>query len=180
MPVMALFVPSAAQCFAVTGPIVSIFGLLWLMRHAQEGVEKIFPHWKWERELGWLNIRAHRRAETILCWIRHGVHAGLLTALIGILWVAAVFGNFHEWDDPIAVGYLLLRVPILMAGLIAWVLYFTTALAPRLRAEYEEDELERYRRENPDAEADAKANRPRGIEGIAIWETPEKSSMRRW
>ena len=179
MPVLALFAPSAAQCFTVAGPVAGIFGLVWLARHGQNLVEEIFPHWRWERQLGWLNLRAHRRAETVLPWIGYFVHAGLLCALAGIVWNAYLFGNFNQWDDSTAVGYLLLHVSTFVACLAIWIVYLTTILAPKIRHDYERAELERFRRENPDPTPAENTSPQRGIGNITVWDSPVVPSGRR-
>jgi hypothetical protein len=178
MPVLALFAPSAMQCVAIAGPVGSVFGLIWLVRHGHEWVAAIFPHWEWERELGWLNLRAHRRADRIFRWVRYVVHAGLLLALGGIIWNAFIFGSFDEWDDPGAVGILLIHLSMLIACLAVWIVYLVTILAPRLREEYEREELERFRKENPDGAKESDFRR-RGAGGITIWESPTDASPRR-
>jgi hypothetical protein len=182
MPVLALFVPTATQCLTVAGPFLGVFALAWLVRHGDELVEEIFPHWRWERQLGWLNLRAYRRAESVLRWIRHFVHAGLLFALVGILWNASVLGNFDQWDDSTAVGYFFLHLSILLVCVAVWIVYLATVLAPKIRAEYEREELERFRRENPDPLAEEAAVRNRGVGssgGITIWESPVGPSPKR-
>jgi hypothetical protein len=179
MPVLALFVPSAAQCLTLAGPMAGIFGLVWLARHGQELVEGLFPHWRWERQLGWLNLRAHRRAESALRWIGHFVHAGLAVTLLGIVWNAYLVGEFNRWDDTVSVGFLLLHLSILLACLAICIVYLATILAPKIRNEYEREELERFRRENPD-QKETKQDVHRSVTGgITIWESPLNSSPRR-
>jgi hypothetical protein len=176
MTVLALFVPSPAQCLAVAGPVASVLGFIWLVRHGEELIEAIFPHWEWERRLGWLNLRAHRRADAALRWMRHFVHAGLLLALVGIISNAAAFGDGGE-GDSLSAGTSLIHLAVLAACLAVWIVYLATILAPRVREEYEREELERFRRENPEPAEEEKDVRRTG--GITIWDSPLDPSIRR-
>jgi hypothetical protein len=166
---MALLVPSASQCLAFAGPFLAVGGLVWFWRHGDLLIARLFPQLKWERELGWLNLRAHRRAERILRGLTHVMHLVLLGALAGILGLAWLLGQPHDMDTlpgafsiPFEFVYLLLFLGI-------WIYYFVSILGPRVRAEFEEGELRRWRLENP--EAGPERRRPKDRLQVSLWET---------
>ena len=164
---MALIIPTAGQCLAVAGPVASVGAVLWFLRHGDQLIARLFPHWEWERKLGWLNARATRRAETILRGVRHFGHACLLVALIGVLFFAWLAGRPHNMDT--ADGIFLLAAEWIYFGacLVPWIYYFAAILWPRIMAEYEEEELMRYREEHPE-EDEPRTAAPRQI---TVWNT---------
>ena len=146
----ALLVPTAAQCLQVFGPLVLVFGIVWFWRNAEVFLAQLFPRWEWERTLGWLNLRANRRAERILRVFTHLLHTALLLVLIGILVLSRELGQ--PWDtDSYAGMFSLVAVWIYLITCYGfWVYYFAAVLAPRIREEFEAAELQRYRLENPE------------------------------
>jgi len=167
---MALLVPSASQCWSIIGPIVAVIVVIWLMRNSTRIVETLFPQLEWERKLGWLNARADRRANQVLRGLQHLLHLFLLVMLAGELTFAWLAGNP---DTDSSVGLFTLAGTYVYMGvcLSPWIYYFVVVLGPRLQAEFEEQELARYRAENP--EMDEKFRKPRGSAnpgGITIWE----------
>jgi hypothetical protein len=182
MFVLALFIPSAGQCLRFAGPLVSLLGLVWLARNARTLVERLFPGLQWARQLGWLNLRAHRQADSALRWVGHVVHAVLLLALVGILESAAFFGGLDPEARPENALFLWLHGVGFLSCLGIWVMYLTTILAPKIRDEYEREELARYRAEHPDRPPEEHRFGQRGAggqDGITIWESPFPSSDRR-
>jgi sterol desaturase/sphingolipid hydroxylase (fatty acid hydroxylase superfamily) len=165
---MVLLVPSAAQCLAFAGPFLAIGGIVWFWRNGDMLITRLFPQLKWERELGWLNLRAERRADRILQGLTHVLHLMLLGALAGILGLAWLLGQPHDMNTipgafsiPFEFIYLALFVGL-------WIYYFIAVLGPRVSAEFEEKELQRWRRENPDTEREPK---PKDRLKISLWET---------
>jgi hypothetical protein len=169
---MALFIPTAGQCFAVVAPVASVWGTIWFLRHGDRVIAQLFPHWQWERELGWLNLRANRRAETVLRGLRHLMHAFLLLALAGILGLSWLVGQRLEMETGPGMFALALELIYIGVGLSVWIFYFAAVLAPRLRDEYEEEELQRYRAEHPEKD-DAPRSPPSSR--ITMWESPRPS-----
>jgi hypothetical protein len=165
---MAILVPSASQCLAFAGPLLAVGGIIWFWRHGDVLISRLFPQLKWERELGWLNLTAQRRAERILRGLSHVLHAGLLGALIGILGFAWLFGQPHDTDTITGAFSIPFEFIYLALFLGMWIYYFTSMLGPRVRAEFEEEELRRWRRENPDTERERK---PKDRLQISLWET---------
>lgn len=165
---MALLIPSASQCLAVAAPVASIGAVLWFLRHGDQFIAQLFPHWEWERKLGWLNAKANRRAEAILRGLRHLGHAFLLLMLVGILGLSWLAGQPHDMDT--ADGIFLYAVELIYIGvcLLPWIYYFTAMLGPRITAEYEEEELMRYRAEHPEEDKPS-ASAPRTI---TVWDSP--------
>ncbi|MCE0523176.1 MAG: hypothetical protein LV480_09730 [Methylacidiphilales bacterium] len=142
----------AWRCLVLAAPFVSIAALWWLINRTDQVIHYLFPHLEWEKSLGWLNIRAERRAKTALRWIGHAIYALLAVALYGIVWAAEGLRQLDHWSDPWVVGDLALRVPVLAICLGAWVLYLGGWLMPKLRAEREEAELKKFREEMEEAE----------------------------
>jgi type VI protein secretion system component VasK len=105
----------------------------------------LFPNKEWELSLGWLNIRAERRARAWLRVIRLGLYLLLLGALGGIVLAAHGFPKLADWSDPWVMGELVLRVPALALCLLIWVAYLGLVLLPRLRTEHEEVEYQKFR-----------------------------------
>ncbi len=108
-----------------------------------------FPHWEWEKKLGWLNITAERRSEAILRWIGYFIHAGMAVALYGIVWAAPALGEFGS-TDPAVIGDGASRLAVLLVCLTIWGLYLGGELIPKLRREHEQEELARYRAAHPE------------------------------
>ncbi len=126
-------------------PVIVVAALGWLASSTDRIMNAIFPDLEWERKLGWLNIRAERRAERALRWVGCGVVALLLIALMGILWAAKGMPRLADWSDPWVMGNLALRVPVLGLCLLAWIIYLGLSLLPRLRADREETAYQKFR-----------------------------------
>jgi hypothetical protein len=168
---MALLVPSASECWSIARPIVAVGGVIWLMRNGTRLIEALFPQLEWERKLGWLNARADRRANQILRGLRHLLHLFLLVALVGVLTLAWLAG--HP-DTASELGLLTLAGIYVYMGvcLSPWIYYFVVLLGPRLQAEFEEQELARYRAENPDIDEELRKQKsPADPSRITIWES---------
>ena len=146
-PEAAIAIPSAAQCFSVLAPVAAI-ALFWLiLKGIDQALSKAFPGLEWQRNLGWFNIKAERRAATVLRWIGYVVMALMTAALYGIVWGAEGLRLLRHWTDPDALAEMDLRLPVLFGSLSLLLFYFGAALLPRLRREYEEEELEVFRAE---------------------------------
>ena len=160
LPCAAIGVPAAGSCLRVLAPIAALFALRWLWLNIDGLLRRFFPRQEWQ--LGWLNIRAERRASALLRWISYVVYAALVFALAGIVWGAAGLSRLQEWRDP----QVLLRIEnrlsaFLLCGAV-WAIYLGGDLLPRLRRDYEEEELERFRAqgESPPEEETARSKRP--------------------
>jgi hypothetical protein len=164
---MALLIPSANQCLAIAGPLVSVGVVIWLLRHGDRTIARLFPHWEWERELGWLNLKANRRAEAVLRGLRHLGHTFLLLTLGAILGLSWLAGQPHDMDAAEGVFAYALELIYLGVCLGIWIYYFVAILAPRIVAEHEEEELQRYRAEHPDDD-EPRTPSPRNI---TVWDT---------
>jgi len=167
---MALLVPSASQCWSIIGPIVAVIVVIWLMRNSTRIVETLFPQLEWERKLGWLNARADRRANQIMRVLQHLLHLFLLVDLVGVLAFGWLVG--HP-DTETQAGMLMLANEYVYMGvcLSPWIYYFVVVLGPRLWAEFEEEELARYRAENPEVDEEMTKKRTAGSSPISIWES---------
>ena len=150
--------PGAWQCFVWTAPFLSVAAVWWLINRTDRIVNHLFPDLEWEKSLGWLNIRAERRANAALRWVGYGSYALLAVALVGIVWAAQGLQALDNWSDPWVMGDLSLRVPVLVICLGAWVLYLGCWLIPKLRAQREEAELKKFRAEAEEAEKERETN----------------------
>jgi hypothetical protein len=146
-PEAVIAIPSALQCFSVLAPIAAI-ALFWLIfKGIDQTLSKAFPGLEWQRSLGWFNIKAERQAAAVLRWLGYLVMALMGAALYGIVWGAEGLRLLPGWSDPDTLGGIQLRLPVLFGSLSLLLFYFGAALLPRLRCEYEEEELEAFRAE---------------------------------
>jgi len=147
-------IPDAQQCLRVAAPILAVAGLVALWRNSDEIINRLFPHWEFEKKLGWLNFKAHQRAETFLRGLGYFIYALLAAGLLGILWAAQGLAAIRQWDDIPVLGDILLRVPVLLVSLGFWLFYLFGYLVPKMRGQYEEEELEKFREEQRELERD--------------------------
>jgi hypothetical protein len=148
----AFALPDASQVFVLAAPLLAIAFVWWLINQTDRIVHRIFPDLEWEKELGWLNIRAERRANTALRWLGYAIYFMLINALYGIAWGAEGLSQLDDWSDPWVMGDLAMRVPALMFCLGIWVLYLGGWLIPKLRAQRETAEWKKARAEMEEAE----------------------------
>ena len=153
-------IPTAAECAWILGPVLALLAARWVWSHLDGVVERLFPHWEFEKRMGWLNLRAQRRAESVFRVLTYLLQALLALALYGILWAAEGFGAMTP-ADPLTVADAFTRLPVLLASLGLWLVYLGWELIPKLRRAYEEEELERFRAENPDLEEETRSAKSR-------------------
>ena len=159
-------IPTAAQCLRAVGPVASVIFLWWLVRHGDHIIRRLFPTLEWQRQLGWLNIRAERRAAAVMRWISYAIYAALFFALCGILLSAYLLTQLSPVDKgpaPSPILPVLSILPILLPSIAIWSAYFAWGLFPRMRQEYEHEELERFRAETsppPETEQPSRAPSP--------------------
>lgn len=153
--------PSAGQCLVLAAPFLAVAAVWWLINRTDRIVSHLFPDLEWEQSLGWLNIKAERRANTGLRWVGYGIYVMLADALVGIVWGAEGLSQIDNWSDPWVMGDLALRVPALLFCLGIWVLYLGGWLIPKLRAQREEAEYKKFRAEVEEAERERDEMHPR-------------------
>ena len=177
MPLAVLAMPTTRELLLVAAPVAAYLAFRWLLDHLDEILARLFPHWAWEKSLGWLNLTAYRRADTALRWIGYAVDAVLALALLGIAWGAQGVSEILG-PDRAAVADGFTRLPALLIGCGLWALYLASALLPALRERHEAEELQRYRAENPlPEEQDKRPVRPRrgkSAPTLTIWDTPPR------
>jgi hypothetical protein len=144
--------PSAWQCFVWAAPFLAVAAVWWLINQTDRIINHLFPHLEWEKSLGWLNIRAERRAKAALRWVGYGIYATLAVALYGIVWAAQGLQALGNWSEPWILGDLALRIPVLVLCLGLWWFYLGCWLIPKLRAQREEAGLKQFRAEAEEAE----------------------------
>jgi len=159
VPLAALLIPTASQCLRVGWPLVLFGFAFWFWRHGDTVIARLFPHWGWEADLGWLNIKAHRQAERIVRVLTHLLHLALLVALVGILYISWNFAQPHDPDDRLETLILFMEWFYMFVCYGAWIYYLGFVLYPRIRDEFELEELERYRLEHPDPSEEEKKMR---------------------
>jgi len=135
----------AWRLFVFLAPLLAVVALWWLVNRTDRIIGYFFPDLEWEKSLGWLNIRAERRANAALRWFGYGIYASLAVALYGIVWVAEGLQDVNDWPDLLNVNDLSLRIAVLILCVGMWVLYLGSWLIPKLRAEREEAQLKRFR-----------------------------------
>lgn len=151
--------PILNEIFAFAGPLLIIAAVCWFLSRTERVVNYMFPYLEWERSLGSFNIKAEKRANTAIRWVKFGIYIMLVDALFGILWGAKGLPMLHDWSDPWVMGELALRMPALGFCLGLWVFYIGGYLIPRVRAERDRAAWLKMRREN---EAEDEAHRARG------------------
>lgn len=151
----------AWKCLVFAAPFLAIAIVWWLINQTDRIINYLFPYLEWEHTLGWLNIKAERRANAALRWLGYGIYALLAGALLGIVWAAEGLQALDNWSDPSVMGDLALRVPALFFCLGLWVLYLGGWLIPKLRAEREVAGLKKFRAEMKEAERERDETQPR-------------------
>jgi hypothetical protein len=149
--------PSWRDVIAYGVPVLVVAALMWLISRTDRIMHAVFPDLEWERNLGWLNIRAERRAERAMRWVGYGVIVLLFDSLVGILWAAKGLPRLADWTDPWVMGELALRVPAGAFCLLIWVIYLGLYLWPRIRAEREAAAYKTFRAETKVADDEKRA-----------------------
>jgi len=153
-------IPSAWQCLVFAAPFLAAIAVCWLINRTDQIINHLFPDWEWERRLGWLNIRARRRAEAALRWIGYGIYAILAAALYGIVWGAQALPTVGHWNDPNVLGDVALRLAVLLVCFGVWLVYLGCGLIPKLRDQQEKEDLEKFRAETDETEKEREARSP--------------------
>jgi len=159
--------PPTTDLLAFAGPVIVLAALALLVARTERIMHAVLPDLEWERNLGWLNIRAERRANRAMRWVGYGVVVLLLDALIGILWAAKGLPRLADWSDPWVMGELALRVPAGAFCLLIWIIYLGLGLLPRLRAERDAVAYKKFRAELKAADEEQRALAAAGPRGPA-------------
>jgi len=171
-------VPTAAECFRMLAPFAGIIAMFWVIGSADGWIRRLFPRPDWEEQLGWLRLRAERKASRMLRWGGYAVHAIFAIFLLGIVWGAVAVGRWGAQPDNGTLRELLIRLPILVSSFVLCLGYVVAELLPRLRREFDEEELVRFRAENPDPDKlgrRVKTSRSRaGSGGSLLGEQPRR------
>ena len=91
-------IPDAWQCLIVVGPFFCIAVVWWFVNRLDQIIAYLFPHWEWEREMGWLNLRAERRADAFMRGLGYLFYGLLAVALYGIVGASR---RFRPWINGI-------------------------------------------------------------------------------
>jgi hypothetical protein len=142
-------------------PFIAVAATWWLVNRTDRLVNFLFPHLEWERSLGWLNIKAERRAKKALRWFGYLIQALLVVALLGMIWGAVGLGAIIDsWPNPDVIVASALQIAALFFSLAIWIAYLGSWLIPRLRAKRETSGLERFRSELAQDEEDERNRYP--------------------
>jgi hypothetical protein len=95
-------------------------------------------------------------------WIRYLVYFLLAVALYGIVWSAEALPLARDWSDPYKMAELTLRVPVLLVSLGLWLVYLGCLLLPKLRRQYEEEDLQKFREQMREHEEEYEPRPRRG------------------
>lgn len=144
IPLALLDVPDAAALLQFLAPFLAIVATVWLLRRFSRWLDRLFPAWEWEKQLGWLNLGAQRRADQILGLLR-GLGQLILLAAAAVMPWGAVGLRPASWDGPDAVADAVTRLTVLLSALGLWLVYLGCDLLPRMRRDYERESLRRYR-----------------------------------
>lgn len=140
-------IPNASQCLMFVAPILAVAGIWWVVDRVEFIMDRLFPQMAWEKQLGWLNIRAEQQAEMILRWLNCVLYAVLAVALYGIVWGAEALPSLKHFDDPHIMPELDRRISVLLVSLGFWLVYLGYGLIPKLRRQFEMEELDKFRAE---------------------------------
>jgi hypothetical protein len=135
-------------------PALAVAALWWLANRADQVMNYLFPNLEWEHSLGWLNIRAEKRAKAALRWIGFGLYLLLGAALLAIVTSVKGLQETENLLDPNSIGYVLLWIGTIFVCLSAWVLFLGVWLFPKIRARREIAELKVFRAEMKEIEAE--------------------------
>ena len=143
-------------------PFFLIAALWWLVNQTERVMHYLFPHLEWEHSLGWLNIKAERRARTAIRWIGYSIYFLLAVTLLGLpVGATGVEQMIDQWPEPPLTADLAVRLMILVFSVGVWWLYFGCWLIPKRRAAREEAELKRFRAEMAEVEMERGERTPR-------------------
>jgi hypothetical protein len=138
-------------------PVLVLLALGALISRTDRIAHAVFPDIEWERNLGWLNIKAEKRADRAMRWMGYGIVVLLVDALVILYWSAKGLPPLADWADPWVMGELVLRVPVIVLCLMIWVIYLGLGLLPRVRAEHEAKAFKKFRAEMKAAEEEKRA-----------------------
>ena len=150
IPWAVLAIPDARQCLIYAGPFLAVAAVWWLYNRMDAILAFLFPHWEWERNLGWLNIKAQKRADAVLRGLGYLFYALLAASLYGIFW--GVQAIPADWSKAEAIKLFLERLPVFLVSVGLWMVYLGCTLIPKLRDQHEMEALEKFREEQKELE----------------------------
>lgn len=168
------FIPDLPQLLYLAISLAGLGAMWWLITRADSLIARLFPHWEWEKQLGWLNIRAARRAARILRWLGYLLQTVLVAMLGGILWAAPAL-RVENWDQPEKVANSFAKLTVLLFCLGSWIIYLGWELIPRMRREHERKSLEKFRAEMAEREESG----PEADERRARFSAPDPHKWKR-
>jgi hypothetical protein len=177
----------AWRCLVFCAPAIAVGLLWWLTFRTDRIIHYLFPDLEWEHSLGWVNIRAEKRANWALRCLDFAIYLLLGGALYGIAWAAvglqALVDGVVDPLEALLAYDLGLRIAVLLLSLGAWLLYLGSWLIPKIRRDREEaalkvfrakmaeEELERER--NPRSRVKSPLPKPRVNAALELPKTPE-------
>ena len=158
IPLLAEIAPvSWHDVAAFATPVLVLAALWWVVSRTDRIIGAVLPDLEWERSLGWLNIRAERRASRAMRWVSFGVIVMLIDALVILFWCAKGLPDLSTWSDPWVMGDLTWRVPLMGLCLLIWMIYLGLGLLPRVRADREAAAFKKFRKQMATADEEKRA-----------------------
>jgi hypothetical protein len=145
-PQVGVPMPSPIEwLFIAAAPFLIVAGFIGLSLGTKVVMRRFFPLWEWQQSLGWLNIRAHKRAEAVMRWLGYLFKACVAVALYGIVWAAPALSSVDNWKEPNDVADNMAKLTVLIWCSALWAGYFYFELVPKLKAEFEWEDLQEFR-----------------------------------
>lgn len=136
----------AGKLAVLCAPLLTVAALWWLANRVDLIIARLFPLLQWEKDLGWLNIRAERRAKTALRWLGFALYLSLAGALVGIAWeTRQIVDELAGWPEWPVIGQVMMRLCLVILYLAAWLVFLGGWLFPKIRARREDAELRTFR-----------------------------------
>jgi hypothetical protein len=143
-------------------PVLVIAAAWWLVNQTERVMNYLFPYLEWEHGLGWLNIKAERRARTAIRYVGYIVYFLLAFTLLGLpIGAGGVQQVIDQWPDPPLTSDVAARLLILVFSSAIWWGYFGCWLVPRLRTLREEAALKKFRAEMAEIEMEREERQSR-------------------
>lgn len=145
-------------------PLLFVGALWWLANRTDWIIARLFPQLEWEKNLGWFNIRAERRAKRALRLLGCVIYLTLAAVLLVIPWeMRSIVDELTPdgTDNWPLVGDVVRRLIILVSCAGAWVVFLAQWLVPKIRVEREDAGLRKYRAEIEALEGEKKRRKLR-------------------
>jgi hypothetical protein len=152
IPYTRFAIPDPRLLLPLIAPVLAVAALWWVANRTERIVNWLFPGLEFERSLGWLNLRAERRAKAAIRAVGYLIQFGLALLLYEIVRLADTFPALDDLSQPGVMISLLFHCAALALCIGTWLLYLGCHLLPKLKREREEQELRQFRRDMAEIE----------------------------